>query len=86
MAKHMRRGGAVRRFKELQANLMANSAAAVAGMTGEMQQEAGDQEMAGWCLLCRSMLQEWSQSERGPRTQCTTVQVIRNDTTGQALV
>lgn len=49
MAKRIKRGGAMRRFKQLQQNLMADSAAAVADMTGgdPQQEETADYELSG---------------------------------------
>jgi hypothetical protein len=54
MSKHKKRSGSLKRLKAIQENLMADSAAAVAGMAGEKPDESADFELAG--RHCRSVL------------------------------
>lgn len=53
MAKLMKRGGALKRYKAIQESLTAESAAAVADMIGgeQQQQEFADYELSGMCQV-----------------------------------
>lgn len=56
MAKHKKRSGSLKRLKAIQENLMADSAAAVAGMAGEQPDEAADYELSGGLGFARGRL------------------------------
>lgn len=52
MSKHKKRSGSLKRLKAIQENIIADSAAAVAGMAGEQPDDSADFELKGMQLRC----------------------------------